>query len=96
MDASIISTIRDWSIATLAVMALSFILYFFIRNAFRVLGNMQAEHQKDQDWFKEFVNENNHQKTELITRVSENIAQNTTVTEMHTKTLERLIDRLGK
>ena len=95
MDPSLIGSIKDWGIGTLAVVAFAYILYVFISKAFKVLADMQSEHKSDQDWFKQFVNENNHQKTELITRVSDNIAKSTSAMDSHTKALERLLDKLN-
>lgn len=94
MDSTLISTIRDWSIASLAVVSFGYIIYIIIKKLFDLLKNIQEEHRADQVWFQTFVNENNHQKTDLITKVSDNIAQNTASLEIHTKAIEKLIDKL--
>lgn len=79
-----------------SVLAFGYILYLFINKAFEVLNKMQEEHRTDQLWFQTFVNENNHQKTDLINKVAENIAQSTAAMETHNKTLERLIDKMDR
>ncbi len=62
----------------------------------KLLFRVQEEHREDQNWFRNFEDENNHQKTDLISKVAANIAQNTTVMEVHTKTLEKLMDKIDR
>lgn len=96
MDPTLLSTIRDWSIATLAVVSFAAILWLFIKKAFEVLGKMQEEHRMDQEWFQQFVNENNHQKSDMIiehTKAMVEVGLNITA---NTRAVEKLIDKLDK
>lgn len=96
MDTALSSTIRDWSIATLSVVAFAFILYTFIKYAFQILTRIQEEHRTDQIWFQGFVNENNHQKTDMIKEHTATLVEVNSNITSNTKAIERLIDKLDK
>ena len=96
MDVTSLSNLKDLGVAVIAVLAVSYILY-------QVIISLRLEHAKNQEWFMGFVNENNHQKTELITKVADNIAENTAITKQqneitrqHTAVLEKLIEKINK
>lgn len=89
MDAATLSTIKELGIGIFSVGVVGYILY-------QVILSLRDEHKKNQEWFVGYVNENNHQKTELIEKVSQNIAQNTEVTRQHTQVLEKLINKMDK
>lgn len=84
---SIISAAKELGIGIFSVGVVGYILY-------QVILSLREEHKENQAWFKEYVNNNNHKMTDLVGECSKNIAQNTAITEIHTKTLERLLNKM--
>jgi len=94
MDVSSISAFKEIGIAIFSVGVVGYILR-------EVILSLREEHKANQAWFMGYVNENNHQKTELVTKVAQNIEKNTMVTfeftksiEQHNKIIEKLVDKL--
>lgn len=94
MDPATLAGIKELGIAIFSVGVVGYILY-------QVILSLRAEHESNQLWFKEFVNENNHQKTDLVHKVAENIDKNTRVNaeftkamEHHNRVIEKLIDKI--
>jgi len=84
-----ISNLKELGIAIIAVMGSFFVLY-------KMLLAQQKEHAKNQEWFTSFVNENNHQKTEMITEATKIMVEVRNSIENHNKITERLLERLEK
>ena len=89
MDTETISNLKELGIATVAVIGAFFILY-------KSFMDQQKEHAKNQEWFIGFVNENNHQKTEMITEATKAMIEVRTSIENHNKITEKLLERLEK
>lgn len=74
----------------------TWLIWKFISVHKEELENSRIERQEIMKDYKSFVMDNNHKITDLVSEVAKNVAENTSATENHTKTLERLVDRLGK
>jgi hypothetical protein len=96
MEAETISALKELGIGMFSVGVVGYILY-------QVILSLRDEHKENQEWFKGYVNENNHRTTDLVSEVSKNIALNTAsnqkfieTLENHTKVVEKLVDKLSK
>lgn len=101
--ASLIQNIQDFGIGIVALIIFGYILYVVIKANKSVLDMTLENSQKNQEWFLGFVNENNHQKTDMIKEhteamigVKNAIETNTKSTEMYNRTLELLATKLTK
>lgn len=101
--ASLIQNIQDFGIGIVALIIFGYILYVVIKSNKSVLDMTLENSQKNQEWFLGFVNENNHQKTDMIKEhteamieVKNAIETNTKSTEMYNRTLEILATKLTK
>lgn len=93
-EVSIIPKIAELGIGIFALAVIGYILYSFIKAHKEELTSSRLEREKNQQWFMEYVNANNHQKEEMI---REHIATNVEVKnaiELHTKALEKFIDKI--
>lgn len=94
MDLVTLATIgKEVGLPMVAMIGVMYILY-------QVILNLRKEHEENQTWFKDFVNENNHKVTDLVSEVSKNIAMNTAsnekfvqVLENHTKAIEKCVNK---
>lgn len=100
---SLIQNIQDFGIGIVALIIFGYILYTVIKSNKSFLDKTLEFSQKNQEWYLNFVNENNHQKTEMIKEhttamieVGNTIKENTKSTEMYNKTLEILTSKLLK
>jgi len=96
MDIATLAQFKELGIAGITVVGVIWILY-------QVVISLRKEHAKNQEWFMTFVNENNHQKTEIvqestkaIVEVSKNIEAHTKALEGHTETLKSLTEAIIK
>ncbi len=113
MEGTFISQLKDLGIGVAAILG---ILYVFLKiltllidknkEIFDTMATerteMGSERRQNQEWFMGFVNENNHQKSEMVaehtravTEVSKNIESNTRAMERHTEVIEKLVDKLS-
>lgn len=83
-DISIWNKIAELGIGIFAISALSYILYTFIKSHKDEMKQSRDERVKNQEWFMSYVNENNHQKADMIkehtavmVEAKESIKQNT-------------------
>lgn len=101
--ASLIQNIQDFGIGIVALIIFGFILYIVIKANKSVLDKTIEYSQKNQEWYLNFVNENNHQKSDMITEHTKSMLQvgvaieaNTKSTDLYNRTLEKLVDKLDK
>jgi DNA-directed RNA polymerase specialized sigma54-like protein len=96
METDLVPKLAELGIGIFAIGCLGYILYVFIKSHRDELNSSRTEREKNQEWFMQYVNANNHQKEEMI---KEHIATNVQIKqaiETHTKILEKLIDKLDK
>ncbi len=101
--ASLIQNIQDFGIGIVALIIFGYILYVVIKANKDVLNRTLDAHEKNQAWFLGYVNENNHQKSEMIEEntkvlieVGNAMRENTKSTEMYNQSLDRLLNKLDK
>lgn len=114
MDMGFLSELKDLSIGVAAVLGILFVFWRIL--ILLIDGNKDQvdamtkereellnERKQNQEWFIGYVNENNHQKSDMIkeytrsvTETSKNIEANTKALESHSRIIERLIDRIEK
>ena len=94
MENEIIRNIAEFGIGIFAVGALGYILYTFISAHKKELNESRQERQKNQQWFMSYVNENNHQKAEMIKEHTEATVSAKEAIERHTGVIEKLVNRV--
>lgn len=95
-EVNLIPKIAELGIGIFALAVIGYILYSFIKAHKEELDSSRQEREKNQAWFMEYVNTNNHQKEEMI---KDHIATNVEIKnaiELHNKALEKLIDKLNE
>ncbi len=92
MDIPSLEKIAQLGAAVLAIVVLGGILYYLITKGTQELRELREERQKNQAWFMEFVNENNHQKEELITKHTEVMVETKESIKQNTETIKYLTE----
>lgn len=87
MDTTFVSTIKDLAPASIAVLLMGWVLWQVIK------GQMESA-KKDREWFVQFVEENNHQKSDMIREHTESVVSVKNAIEANTKVVEKLADKL--
>lgn len=95
MTPEIWQNLKEVGIAIFSVGAVCYILYIFIQKGFSLFNKIQEEHREDQTWFRQFVDANNHQKSDMIEKHTKAVTEFTNSLEVHTKVLEKLVDKLN-
>lgn len=80
-----ISTLKDLTPAVASIGVLGYTCYLLIKQ----LGENRAD-------YSNFVNSNNHTTTEMVKEATATMVTTNIAIETHTKTLEKLIDKIDK
>lgn len=101
--AGIVDKVQNFGIGIVAVVVIGYLLWQMLKANREVSIRMMDYSQKNQEWYLNFVNENNHQKSDMIREHTEAVVKfgasvdaNTKSTENYNRTLEKLIDKLEK
>lgn len=93
-DFTVWNKITELGIGIFAVGVISYILYVFIKSHKDELNSSRIEREKNQEWFMQYVNENNHQKAEMIKEHTEAVVQTKESIKQHTEAIKALTEAI--
>lgn len=85
MDLSFLASLADYGAGILGIVILAILLFTIIKNQ-----------QKNQEWFIKYVNENNHQKEEMICKHTEALVEVKNSIRENTKIIKNLIGEIRR
>ena len=94
MEQQIISKIAEFGIGIFALAVLGYILYYFIKSHKDELNASRSERENANNSLMNYIEDNNHQKTEMIKEHTGAMVNVGKAIEAHTKTIERLVDKM--
>lgn len=76
---TLIGSLKEAGIGIAAIVVIAYLAYLVIMFLIKYTNRVTAQHEENMKWFKGFVDENNHQKTDVIREATESIQANTAV-----------------
>jgi len=92
MEQQLPTNLAQYGVGVFGIGVLGFILFLVIKSFSKEMRETRDERLNNQKWFMEYVNQNNHQKDELIERHTTVLVEVKNAIQQNTETNRTLVE----